>query len=82
MSWKDKIKQTTQQLKSAARPARHTDDILRAGEATMLDDLAPADLEFGHDWFRVEQMFARAYFVHDLPGNQVFVPLGLYHFPC
>ena len=34
--------------------------ILRAGEATMLDDLAPADLEFGHDWFRVEQMFARA----------------------
>jgi len=82
MSLKDRPAQILKRIKQRMAGAPATDDLLRAGEATMLDDLAPADLEFGNDWFRVERMFARAYFVHDLPGNQVFVPLGIYNFPA
>lgn len=82
MSLKDKLAPVLKRIKLPTFGAPATEDLLRAGEATMLDDLAPADLEFGHDWFRVEHMYARAYFVHDLPGNQVFVPLGLYNFPA
>lgn len=69
-------------LKKLAAPPNPQEDILRAGEATLQDDLAPSDLEIGHDWFRVGTMYARAYFVHDLPSNQVFVPLGIYNFPA
>jgi type IV secretory pathway VirB4 component len=85
MSWKDKVAWLTKRRKTAGKPSPArpgAQDILRAGESTLHDDLAPADLEFGHDWFRVEQMFARGYFVHDLPSNKIFIPLGIYHFPA
>lgn len=64
-----------------AQPAQAA-DVLRAGETTLQDDLAPSDLEFKVDSFRMGEICGRVYFVYDLPAGKVFDPSLLYHFPA